>query len=119
MSRKVLVELVDDTNGETAEETVLFGLDGVSYEIDLTANNAAMLREAITPWVESGRRLPGRKQASRSGAVPTQVAGATAQARREQLQAIRRWAKKNGYQVSSRGRIPQDVQTAYLRDTKG
>ena len=32
MAQKVLVSLVDDLDGSEAEETVEFGLDGVSYQ---------------------------------------------------------------------------------------
>jgi hypothetical protein len=45
MARKTYVELIDDINGDKAEETVSFALDGVAYEIDLTAENAEKLRE--------------------------------------------------------------------------
>jgi hypothetical protein len=37
MTNKVNIEISDDTDGSRADQTVPFGLDGVSYEIDLTA----------------------------------------------------------------------------------
>ena len=37
MAQKVKIILVDDLDGGSADETVRFGLDGVSYEIDLSA----------------------------------------------------------------------------------
>ena len=40
MAQKVKIILVDDLDGGSADETVRFGLDGVSYEIDLSADNA-------------------------------------------------------------------------------
>ena len=40
MAQKVQVLLVDDLDGGPAEETVSFALDGVTYEIDLNAQNA-------------------------------------------------------------------------------
>ena len=41
MAKKVTVTLVDDFDGEgSADETVEFSLDGVSYEIDLSSKNA-------------------------------------------------------------------------------
>ena len=40
MAQKVFVSLVDDIDGSEADETVEFGLDGVNYEIDLSAENA-------------------------------------------------------------------------------
>ncbi|MFF3568256.1 Lsr2 dimerization domain-containing protein [Nocardia jiangxiensis] len=45
------VELVDDRDGvSAAAETVVFGLDKETYEIDLTAENAAELRELVGTW---------------------------------------------------------------------
>ena len=48
MAQKVNIVLVDDLDGTEATETVSFGLDGTTYEIDLNDANAASLREAIT-----------------------------------------------------------------------
>ena len=59
MVKKVLVSLIDDFDGKPADETVQFGLDGVSYEIDLSAKNAKKLREHLQPWVNAGRRTGG------------------------------------------------------------
>jgi hypothetical protein len=53
MAQKVLIQLVDDLDGSASEDitTVTFGLDGANYEIDLTANNAAKLRNSsATSW---------------------------------------------------------------------
>ena len=54
MAQKVQVVLVDDLDGGTADETVTFSLDGVSYEIDLTHDNAARLRDLLAPYVGHG-----------------------------------------------------------------
>ena len=46
MAKKITITLVDDIDGtSSADETVSFSLDGVSYEIDLSADNAGKLRE--------------------------------------------------------------------------
>ena len=45
MAQRVRVDLVDDIDGSAAEESVEFALDGVSYVIDLSTENAAELRE--------------------------------------------------------------------------
>ena len=55
MAQQVQVVLVDDLDGGKAAETVSFALDGVSYEIDLSAKNAAKLRELCRP----GSGTPG------------------------------------------------------------
>jgi hypothetical protein len=111
MAQKVTVSLLDDLDGSEAEETVEFGLDGVGYQIDLSGSNAAKLRDTLANFVASARRAGGRKrpQGGRAGGK----APRTASADREQNQAIREWARKQGMQVSERGRIPADVLEAY------
>lgn len=105
MAQRVQVILVDDVSGGEAAETVEFGLDGVTYEIDLSDANAAQLRDALAPWVGHARRSGGRRQTRRrSGSAPN--AGAD-------LGQVREWGRANGYKVSDRGRVPQEVQDAY------
>ncbi len=41
------VRLIDDLDGESADETVEFGIDGKNYEIDLSKDNAGKLRDAL------------------------------------------------------------------------
>lgn len=108
MAQKVTVELVDDLNRSVADETVEFGLDGVTYEIDLAKSNASQLRDSLARYLEYARRSGGRK---RTGARPAGTRKPTID--REQNQAIRAWARKNGHAVSDRGRIPTDVVEAY------
>ncbi|WP_280333060.1 histone-like nucleoid-structuring protein Lsr2 [Nocardia wallacei] len=106
-AKKVVVELVDDFDGESvAEETVRFSLDGVEYEIDLSANNAAALRRVFEEWSVPARRV-GRTPKGKS------ASGARASVDREQTAAIRDWARRNGYTVSDRGRIQADIVEAY------
>ncbi|MBS4727678.1 Lsr2 family protein [Mycobacterium sp. SM1] len=108
MAKKVTVTLIDDFDGvAAADETVEFGLDGVTYEIDLSTKNAAKLRNDLKQWVEAARRVGGRRR-GRSGA--TRSRGAID---REQSAAIREWARRNGHNVSSRGRIPADIIEAF------
>jgi hypothetical protein len=104
MAQRVEYKLVDDMDGTTAVETVSFSLDGVSYEIDLTAANAKKLRNDFASWVGHARRAGGRKSSRKAGA---------AGARRSDLGAVRQWARKNGHQVSDRGRISAGILAAY------
>jgi hypothetical protein len=110
VAQKVQVLLVDDIDGGEAEETVLFSLDGISYEIDLSAKNAADLRDIVAPYTGAARKS-GRSTAK--AAVRTRAAGPAPSADREQNQAIREWAKKRGFNVSDRGRIPKDIVEKY------
>lgn len=107
MAQQVITLLTDDIDGGEADETVVFALDGKSYEIDLTEKNAAKLRKALAPYVAGGRKQPktggassGRKQRSASPAN-----GDTAE--------IRAWAKANGYSVNDRGRVPAEIREAF------
>lgn len=103
MARKTTVELVDDLTGEVASDTVQFGIDGVSYEIDLTDENAEKLRDSLRVWVEKSRRIGGRKR-------PGGVGGS---ARPNDAAKVREWARENGYEVPDRGRIPAEIREAY------
>lgn len=109
MAQKVLVQLVDDLDGTSSNDisTVTFGLDGVTYEIDLNENNASNLRNHLAEFISAARRTGGRVR--RGGGA----AGGGTGRNREQTQAIREWAKKNGHEVSDRGRIPAAVIDAF------
>ncbi|MGH4011253.1 MAG: histone-like nucleoid-structuring protein Lsr2 [Pseudonocardiaceae bacterium] len=111
MAQKVTVTLVDDLDGGTAEETVEFGIDGVSYEIDLSAGNAGKLRDSLADYVTNARKAGGRRKAT--GPARRASSGGRASVDREQNAAIREWARKNGFNVSDRGRIPAEVLDAY------
>lgn len=102
MAQKVQVVLVDDVDGGEAAETLSFALDGVGYEIDLSDKNAADLRAALKPWISAGRRVSGRRTASRGRGRSSSDAA-----------TIRDWAKANGYEVSERGRVSAKVREAY------
>lgn len=104
MAQKVIVQLLDDVDGQPADETVTFGLDGVSYEIDLSAANAAKLRDELAGWVGHGRRTGGRRATGGKS---------SARAARSDLAEVREWGRANGYQVSDRGRVSQELQDAY------
>lgn len=108
MAQKTQIILIDDVDGGEAAETVRFGLDGVTYEIDLNAENAARLRDALAPWVGSGRRVSGRGARTSTRRSPS-VSGSSA----DDSSAIRRWARETGQQVSERGRVSASVRAAY------
>jgi len=102
---------VDDIDGSQNDvSTVQIALDNVSYEIDLSADNAARLREQLARFVENGKKVTTRpldRKAKRGRA------GTSAPVGREQAQAVRDWARNNGYAVSERGRIPKSVQEGF------
>lgn len=107
MAQKVLTVLTDDIDGKELKagqgQTVSFGLDGKTYEIDLSNKNADKFRSLFAEYIEAGR--VSRPAATRSSAKRTQV-GPSAQ-------EIRDWARSNGYEVPDRGRIPATVREAF------
>ena len=109
MAQTVKIILEDDLDGGPAEETVRFGLDGAQYEIDLSEENAARLRDAVRPFIAKARRAGSKqtsKQARSAGARPAGKSN-------PDTAAIRQWAREQGKPVSDRGRIHQDIQKAY------
>jgi hypothetical protein len=101
MAQKVQVTLVDDLDGSSAEETVQFSIDGISYEIDLSAKNAKALREAVARYAAAGRRVSTARRGGRArGAGPNPA-------------AIREWARSQGIAVNERGRISADLLAQY------
>ena len=111
MAKRVIHELIDDINGQPADESLGFGLDGVQYEIDLTAKNAAKLRDALAPFLAGGTKL-GRGGVTASRGRPGRGQHA-ARSDRELNQAIREWAKSKKIDVSDRGRIKQEIVDRY------
>lgn len=47
----------DDLDGAQGARPVRFILDGISYRINLTEDNAAVLRRVLAPWIIAARRL--------------------------------------------------------------
>src|SRR3954452_22899296 len=114
MAQKTIVTLVDDLTGEEAEDitTVEFALDGVTYEIDLDEKNSARLRDALAEYIAAARRTGGRRSSGRrrSGAgTGTPRATSPGGYDRETSKQIREWAKAQGFEVSDRGRVPNNV----------
>jgi hypothetical protein len=114
VAKEVYTKLIDDLDGGEAHETVKFGLDGYSYEIDLSTKNANKLRNALSAYVEYGSRVSGRTGSSSSRGVGRARGGAVAE--REQNKAIRAWALRKGLDVAPRGRIRGDIVEQYHRE---
>ena len=100
MAKQIQVVITDDIDGGEAHETIAFGLDGSSLEIDLNKLNAAQFRKTVAPYIEHGRRV------SRARAAPPAPD-------RGRSSDVREWAKQQGIKVSERGRIPASVVADY------
>jgi len=99
---KTNVMLVDDLDGESpAGTTVKFGISGTDYEIDLTDNNAAQFRNALSKYLSAARKV---SSASKGRAAVRHTTTDSIDPA-----AVRAWAKSQGIEVSPRGRIKSDV----------
>lgn len=114
MGQRVQVLLVCDLHDEEVEgaETVAFGLDGSSYEIDVCAQHAGDLRDAFAPYLGAGRRA-GRAPAAPAQRRPGRASSARSGSAKQRVQDIRQWARENGHTVSERGRLSTAVVEAY------
>ena len=107
MAEQIIKRLIDDIDGGDAAETVQFSIDGVSYEIDLSSENAGKVRASLAPFVEQARKVKANAAGRRSN-------GHSA-SNRERSTDIRAWAKASGLKVNERGRIPATVVEEYER----
>jgi hypothetical protein len=110
MSRRTIVQLEDDLTGGEAAESVTFGLDGGSFEIDLNEENAEELRELLAPYIQAGRATLQPKGSARRSAGSFGTGDADPA-------TVRAWAQANGYAVSTRGRVSRELREAYRAAT--
>jgi hypothetical protein len=132
MAKKVII--VDDIDGTEGDGIVAqrFSLGSDFYEIDLCPQNLLRLRTALEPFVSAGRRVRGGNRGKpepaphsqgnsasdfppqqQLAAAPRQQGNLALDFPRQQRQAIRNWARDNGYDVADRGAFSQEVLAAY------
>lgn len=111
MGKRVVEILVDDLTGEESDkvETITFSLDNISYELELNPKNADKFRGLFQSYIAVARKTGGRARRGSGGAKASN---------REELQAMREWARANGHEVSDRGRISQEIRDAYSAANK-
>lgn len=101
--QKVSITLVSDLSGEEIAEgkgeTVTFGLDSSTYEIDLATSEAKELRKALDKFVTNGRKVSGSRGTARRSASKSDY----------DAKQVRQWATDNGLDVPARGRIPATI----------
>jgi hypothetical protein len=102
VAQKVQTLFIDDIDGSAAEGTVRFGLDGTEYEIDLNAEHAQQLRDALASYVRAGRRVSGGSRRPARGGRRGPASGLN-------TTEVREWAKAQGIQVKDRGRVPAEL----------
>jgi hypothetical protein len=101
MAQKIQTLFIDDLDGSEAEGTVRFGLDGVAYEIELSAVHAKALRKSVEKYVRAGHKVtprrPGRSNGRRgANGSPNST-------------DVRERAKSQGIAVKGRGRVSSEL----------
>lgn len=104
----VVLVRTDDTDGSSDAEEVTFGLGDKRYAIDLAPTNREKLEKALQPFIDKAREVKG-------GSRPTVSArkGTSSGLSKEELDAVRQWARDNGMDVSDRGRVSQEIRDKY------
>jgi hypothetical protein len=128
MAQKVFVSHTCDVDptAEAEYAGMRFGLDGISYEIDLSAQYHDELREVLERYAAHARRADGHSSGGRrpartastnghiaTGTIATKPKGARVKPDPEETRRIREWARREGYEISDRGRIPHAIEDAY------
>jgi len=109
-SEEVQTLFIDDLDGSAADGTVRFGLDGAKYEIDLNAEHAQALRDALARYVGAAREAG-------SGTPRPARSGRRAQADGVDSTEVREWAKAQGIEVKDRGRVPAELMVKFKAAT--
>jgi Lsr2 len=104
VAQKVQTLYIDDIDGGEAAGTVRFGLDGVDYEIDLSAEHTDKLHAALRTYIDHARKVGGTTKRAPRG----RRAGSTID-----TTAVRNWAREQGIDIKDRGRVPADIVARY------
>ncbi|WP_187298438.1 Lsr2 family protein [Rhodococcus sp. BS-15] len=99
---KLITRKVDDLDQQSpAEVSIEFTYKRRHYVIDLSAANAAQMDADFQRWITFSRpvRAPGHKSSKMM--------------RRTDPAKVRTWAREHGFVISDKGRIPQEIETAY------
>jgi hypothetical protein len=121
MAKQTTITVVDDMDGSEASRTIVFSLEDKAYEIDLSAEHDAQLREALEPFIAAARKLGGSARtrnintARSFGRYSTTTHRPTLAEKhtKDDTDKVREWARANGFQVADRGRLSVKVLTAY------
>ncbi len=93
---------IDDMDNKTEADTHSFSLDGVTYEIDLSDANHQKLSKLLSPYINASRPVKMKTVRYQRRSVKSQ-----------DTTAVRAWARENGFDVGSKGRIPFAVSEAF------
>ncbi|HEX4790243.1 MAG TPA: Lsr2 family protein [Actinospica sp.] len=101
---------IDDLDQTPGAREVHFSLDNYEYVIDLNDANLEELKGALAKFIEAATPLGKVYRATPQRPTARRRAAAEGPSTAD----MREWAKKNGHDVSDRGRLNQEVIDAYL-----
>jgi hypothetical protein len=114
---RVEVDVIDDLDGkpvdpdEVVQVEFSVKLPGArkarEYVLDLRPSNLTKFEAAIGKYISAATEVRGATNSTKTTATPAQGSA------KQQLRAIREWARTQGYDVSDRGRIPAEIVDAY------
>ena len=111
MAVQTTVTFVDDIDGSTeGVEHYTFNWLGTDYEIDLAPKSAKKLVDVMNVYTAKATRVP------RSRAATGDRGGrglARSRTSRDDVAAVRVWAREQGMEVSDKGRVSRAVREAY------
>lgn len=114
MAEVQVTRWVDDMDGTDlsalpAEQVrkVRFAVGSVQYQLDLTAENAALFDEDIARWVAVARRV----RRTRRGSAGRR--GSSDGLDRQTRMQVRAWARRQGLSVGRGGRLSKQVLDAW------
>jgi hypothetical protein len=75
--REETIVLVDDIDGSEPAKKVSFGIDGVSYEIDLCEANEDRFRKVLAEFIPVARKQPKKPRSATAKIARRKVAPPT------------------------------------------
>lgn len=112
MAKRTVIEVTDDLDGSVLRDprTIRFSVDGTHFELDTSKAHGREFDRAVAPYIAVARTV-----APYPASTPRRQKLSAAQTRtsREQRAAIRSWARANGFTVSDRGVVPQEIVAAF------
>ncbi|WP_433598129.1 Lsr2 dimerization domain-containing protein [Nocardia sp. CA-135953] len=137
VARKVISKTVvtDDFDGDEIQDglaiEVKISIADIEYRLDLRPENVERFRADVRKWIAAAEAGAGETEAEEDVSVTRRTTasraahrqrGAKATGRRkgpaprrprEEIQAVREWAARHGFEVSERGRISNEVHDAF------
>lgn len=119
MARTTITQITDDLDGSKGAEEVAFSYRGVDYVIDLSKKNQSALDKVLKPYLDAATKTT-RQSSTKATRKSTAGRPSTKKNRssgRDDLVAVREWARSNGIEVAERGRIASSVLEQYKAAT--